>query len=77
MIHLCEISTCFNGACKPVTVLSLFVKSSNPSLTPTVGANEFLHIEFNQFDVGIWLSVLRKFKSLPIITFWILQSLVE
>jgi hypothetical protein len=42
-----------------------------------VGTNEFVNIEFNKFVVEICVPVLRKskFKSLPIITCWISESL--
>ena len=42
-----------------------------------VGINEFVNTEYNTFVVGICSSVLRKskFKSLSIITFWLLERL--
>ena len=43
-----------------------------------VGTNEFMNIDFNQFDVGICVSVLRKskIKSLPVVTCWLLERLL-
>ena len=42
-----------------------------------VGTNAFVNTEYNTFVVGICVSVLRKskFKSPPIIIFWLLESL--
>ena len=43
-----------------------------------VGTNEFGNIECNTFVVGICVSVLRKskFKSLPVVTCWLLERLL-